>query len=122
MEQALLKAEGSSFSRISSISYASILDQTRGICFFGTPQAWGRETWRHAISAVRKALAARNVESTPETPTSVDSIDSDEMRDQSRMFRRIVNSLSIPILTFYETETTPTNRGNIVVFFPPLSI
>jgi hypothetical protein len=109
LAQALLKAEKS------PLDYPSTIYSTKGICFFGTPQAWGRETWRHAISAVRKVLAARAVDSVQNTQITVYADESDAMRVESKMFRRIVNRLSMPILSFYETETTPTNRGKALV-------
>jgi hypothetical protein len=60
-------------------------------------------------------LASQRPELVLHSQIAADAIGNERMRLESRDFRRLVNGLSIPVLSFCETHPTPTNRGNIMV-------
>ncbi|OCK77505.1 hypothetical protein K432DRAFT_304066, partial [Lepidopterella palustris CBS 459.81] len=95
---------------------SSIIQLTRGICFFGTPQAGpNREAWLQVVSAVKRAAISSSLDFARIARLLTDSLENDALRDVSEAFRGVVNRNSTQILTFFERKPTPTNRGSQMV-------
>jgi len=64
---------------------------------------------------MHKVMASQPLPSARRSKAALDSIDDDSVLKISKAFRSTANAREIPILSFYETNRTPTNRGKVLV-------